>query len=307
MTTAGYDDTDALVRFARSVDVMTFEFENVPVEAAEVLESEGVVRPGSRALATAQDRLVEKTFVRDLGLRTAPFAPVDDDHDVAAAVEQIGVPGILKTRRDGYDGQAQRRITELGQAAPAWDDLARRPCIYEGFVDFTCEISVIGARGIDGRIVCFEPGENVHREGILRTTTVPSTVGTAARREAVAAAERVLTAFDYVGVIGVELFVVDDGLVVNELAPRVHNSGHWTQDGCVIDQFEQHVRAIAGWPLGDGARHSDVTMTNLIGEDVTDLDGFRADPRSGIHLYGKRELRPGRKMGHVNHVRPRSD
>ncbi|SEN03885.1 5-(carboxyamino)imidazole ribonucleotide synthase [Loktanella fryxellensis] len=298
---AGYDDTAALERFARSCDVLTFEFENIPTTALDTLQAIRPIHPGRMALATAQDRLAEKTFLQGLGLTTAPFADVTDAGTLDAAIATIGTPAILKTRRMGYDGKGQIRITDPAQAAAAWDAMAGQPAILEGFVDFTHEVSVIAARGLDGAVACFDPGQNVHRDGILHTTTVPATLTPTQRTDAILIAARILNALDYVGVLGVELFVTPNALIVNEIAPRVHNSGHWTQAGCAIDQFEQHIRAIAGWPLGDGSRHSNVTMENLIGADMDRVPQIAATNAS-LHLYGKPEARPGRKTGHVNRV-----
>ena len=301
VTTAPYDDPAALTRFAESVDVVTYEFENVPTKALDLIEAHVPIRPGRRALATSQDRLVEKQFLQDAGLQTAPFAAVDDAASLDAARSAIGMPAILKTRRFGYDGKGQARIMAPSDAAQALADMAGAPAILEGFVDFTHEVSVIAARGQDGQIAAFDPGENVHEDGILRTTRVPARLTAAQKSDAVLIAAKILNALDYVGVIGVELFVTPAGLVVNEFAPRVHNSGHWTQNGCIIDQFEQHIRAIAGWPLGDGTRHSDVEMENLIGDDILRIPEL-ATSGAAIHLYGKAEARPGRKMGHVNRL-----
>ncbi len=302
LTTAPYEDTAALSAFAASVDVVTYEFENIPTAALDLLEEAVPVRPGREALRVSQDRLTEKEFLQGLGLATAPFAPVASEAEMQQAIARTGTPAILKTRRFGYDGKGQVRIDSTPDAGAAWAQLEPAPAILEGFVAFSHEISVIGARGMDGRVACFDPGENVHEGGILRTTTVPARLSPAQRSDAVLIAARILNALEYVGVLGVELFVTDDGLVVNEIAPRVHNSGHWTQQGCTIDQFEQHIRAIAGWPLGDGTRHADVEMTNLIGDDVARIPDIAADGRSAIHLYGKAEARPGRKMGHVNRI-----
>ncbi len=302
VTTAGYDDAAALRAFAGSVDVITYEFENIPTEALDVLEALRPVMPGRAALATSQDRMTEKTFLSGLGLLTAPFANVETMDDLTRAVETVGVPSILKTRRFGYDGKGQMRLKSAGDAAAAWAELGQTPCVLEGFVDFSHEVSVIGARSQSGEVVCFDPGENVHRDGILHTTTVPANLTSAQRTDAVILTGRILNALDYVGVMGVELFVTAKGLIVNEFAPRVHNSGHWTQNGCVIDQFEQHIRAVAGWPLGDGHRHSNVVMTNLIGPEANDVAALSRDPSVGIHLYGKAEAKPGRKMGHVNRI-----
>ena len=261
------------------------------------------MRPGRRALAVSQDRLTEKAFLSERGIRTAPFAAVDDEEDLAEALVEIGTPAILKTRRLGYDGKGQARIMELGDADQALEDMAGAPAILEGFVDFSAEVSVIAARGADGSVACFDPGENVHEDGILRTTTVPARLGASQRSDAVLIAADILGALDYVGIMGVEMFVTPGGLLVNEIAPRVHNSGHWTQQGCAVDQFEQHIRAIAGWPLGDGERHADVVMENLIGDDVARVPDIAREPGAALHLYGKAEARAGRKMGHVNRVR----
>ena len=298
---ASYDDEDALHHFAAASDVVTYEFENIPTAALDLIEAEVPIRPGRNALATSQDRLVEKTWLADLGLATAPFAPVETLEQLKDAIDRIGTPSILKTRRLGYDGKGQARLTSPDDANDAFDAMQGAPSILEGFVDFSHEVSVIGARGLDGSVACFDPGENVHRDGILHTTTVPARLTPAQRSDAVLIAAKILNALDYVGVLGVELFVTPQGLLVNEIAPRVHNSGHWTQQGCTIDQFEQHIRAIAGWPLGDGQRHADVVMENLIGDDVDRIVQI-ATTGAAIHLYGKAEAKPGRKMGHVNRV-----
>ena len=301
VTTASYDDTDALCAFAASVDVITYEFENIPTAALDILEKHRPIRPGRTALATSQDRLVEKEFLKGLGLRVAPFANVESAADLDAALTDIGSPAILKTRRFGYDGKGQARIMAASDAPAALADMAGAPAVLEGFVDFSHEVSVIGARGADGAVACFDPGENVHRDGILHTTTVPATLSPSQRTDAVLIAAQILNALDYVGVMGVELFVTSGGLIVNEIAPRVHNSGHWTQNGCLIDQFEQHIRAVAGWPLGDGSRHSNVVMENLIGDDMDRVPAIAAT-NAALHLYGKVEVKKGRKMGHLNKI-----
>ena len=303
VTTASYDDRAALTAFAQSVDVITYEFENIPTSALDLLETLRPIHPGRQALATSQDRLVEKNFLQSLGLQTAPFATVDNTADLDAAIAQIGTPAIMKTRTMGYDGKGQARIMSQGDAAQALADMAGAPAILEGFVNFSHEVSIIGARSADGAVACFDPGENVHVDGILRTTTVPAKLTPSQRTDAVLIAARILNELDYVGVMGVELFVTPQGLIVNEIAPRVHNSGHWTQNGCTIDQFEQHIRAVAGWPLGDGSRHSDVVMENLIGDDMDRLPEL-AKTTAALHLYGKADVKTGRKMGHVNHVKP---
>ncbi|MHC0053752.1 5-(carboxyamino)imidazole ribonucleotide synthase [Actibacterium sp. D379-3] len=300
VTTAGYDDADALRAFADSVDVITYEFENIPTSALDLLEALKPIRPGREALRVSQDRLLEKEFLTGLGLTIAPFAPVDSRADLDAAIAAVGTPAILKTRRMGYDGKGQARIMVPGDTGAAFAALAGAPAILEGFVDFSHEVSVIAARGLNGAVACFDPGENVHKDGILHTTTLPARLSAAQRTDAVLLAGRILNALDYVGVLGVELFVTPAGLLVNEIAPRVHNSGHWTQNGCVVDQFEQHIRAVAGWPLGDGRRHSDIEMLNLIGDDMDLVPDLATQPDVALHLYGKAEVKPGRKMGHVN-------
>lgn len=297
LTTAPYDDRAALRAFAESVDVITYEFENVPTSALDLLESIRPIRPNRRALAVSQDRLSEKTFLNEIGLATAPFADVPSQDDLAAAIQRIGTPSILKTRRMGYDGKGQVRITDPAQA-----EWTGAPSVLEGFVDFSAEISVIIARAQDGQVAAFDPGLNVHRGGILRTTTVPCGLPARVTTDAVLIAARIANALDYVGVMGVELFVTPQGLIVNEIAPRVHNSGHWTQAGCAVDQFEQHIRAVAGLPLGDGKRYADVVMENLIGDDIDRVPDLLASPAVQLHLYGKGESRPGRKMGHVNRI-----
>lgn len=304
VTTASYEDEAALRAFAGAVDVITYEFENVPTSALDLLESLRPIRPNRRALATSQDRLLEKTFLNGLGIATAPFAAVTSAADLDAALAQIGAPAILKTTRLGYDGKGQARIMEPADAPAALAAMAGAASVLEGFIDFSHEVSVIAARGLDGAVACFDPGENVHRDGILRTTTVPARLTPGQRSDAILIAARILNALDYVGVLGVELFVTPKGLIANEIAPRVHNSGHWTQNGCAVDQFEQHIRAVAGLPLGDGSRHSDVVMENLIGDDVLAVPAILKERHAALHLYGKGAPRPGRKMGHVNRVKP---
>lgn len=301
-TTAGYDDVAALAAFAAAVDVITYEFENVPTAALDLLEAQRPIRPNRRALAISQDRILEKQFLRGLGLATAPFAPVASLADLAGALDTIGAPAILKTTRLGYDGKGQVRLTDTAQAAGAWAAMQGAPSVLEGFIDFTHEVSVIAARGLDGSVAAYDPGENVHQSGILRTTTIPARLSPAQRSDAVLLAARILNALDYVGVMGVELFVTPATLIVNEIAPRVHNSGHWTQNGCAVDQFEQHIRAICGLPLGDGSRHSDVVMENLIGDDIEKVPAILRERDAALHLYGKGAARAGRKMGHVNRI-----
>lgn len=305
LTTATYDDEAALERFARSVDVVTFEFENVPAQALDLIGSIAPIRPGREALSVSQDRVAEKTYLDGLGIAVAPWAQVDDPADLDDAIAEIGTPSILKTRRLGYDGKGQFRLQSARDAAAAWRAVGGVASILEGFVAFEREVSVIAARNLAGEVVCFDPGENVHLDGILHTTTVNVAAGRGIKADAVLTAGKLLNALEYVGVMGVEMFIVaGNRLLVNEIAPRVHNSGHWTIEACVIDQFQQHIRAVAGWPLGDGSRHSDAVMTNLIGAEA---DAWRtlAGEQAGLHLYGKAESRPGRKMGHVTRLSPR--
>jgi len=281
------------------VDVITYEFENIPTSALDILEQIRPIHPGRRALAISQDRLSEKEFLTGLGLKVAPYANVTTAAEAEAAAQSIGTPSILKTRRMGYDGKGQIRLKDASDMAEAWQAMQGAPSVLEGFINFSHEVSVIAARASDGQVACYDPGENVHREGILHSTTVPASLSAAQRMDAVLLAGQILNALDYVGVMGVELFVTADGLIVNEIAPRVHNSGHWTQNGCDICQFEQHIRAVAGWPLGDGSRHSDIRMENLIGADMDRVPELRKT-NAALHLYGKSEVKPGRKMGHVN-------
>lgn len=305
-TVADYADAAALAAFASAVDVVTYEFENVAVAAVEGLARVVPVRPGARSLAVSQDRLTEKKFLSDLGCAVAPFAAIDDLASLKAALGALGVPSVLKTRRFGYDGKGQVVIRSQEEVGAAFATIKGAPAILEGFVDFAREISVIGARGRDGATAVYDPSENVHEGGILRTATVPARVDAGTAVEARRVAEKIMTALDHVGVIGVELFVVGTGegarLLVNEFAPRVHNSGHWTEDACAVSQFENHIRGIGGWPLGPTARHADAVMTNLIGGEAEDWPRLAAEPGARLHLYGKREGRAGRKMGHVTRL-----
>ncbi len=306
-TVADYRDEAALARFAASVSLCTYEFENVPAETAAILSVHGPVRPNSRSLQTSQDRLVEKQFLRDLGLVTAPFMAVDDPGALARAVSQLGRPSILKTRRFGYDGKGQAMVREGTDLAAAFRSLGQAS-ILEGIVPFSREVSLVGARGLDGSFAAYDLNENDHSGGILATTRLPAKVEPATELAAAAMARRIADALDYIGVMTVELFVVPgengapESLVVNEIAPRVHNSGHWTLDGAVTSQFEQHLRAICGWPLGSMRRHGDIVMRNLIGAEAQDWGAILAEDGASLHLYGKAAARPGRKMGHVTRV-----
>ena len=304
-TAAAYDDEAALAAFAAAVDVVTLEFENIPLETLRFLSERVAVAPGVKSLAVAQDRLSEKDLMGELGIAVPAYAEVSSRQDIYSALAKTGRPAILKTRRLGYDGKGQAVIRPGDDLATVWRSIGEAPAILEAFVAFEREISVVIARATDGTMRAYDICENRHVNGILAETTVPAGVTPALAAEAVAMAEKIAEAVDHVGVLAVEMFVAPGGvLMVNEIAPRVHNSGHWTEDGCLASQFEQHIRAIAGWPLAGTERHSDVTMENLLGDDVGRWAEILAEPGARLHLYGKAEARPGRKMGHVNRIRP---
>lgn len=300
-TCADWTDTAALGAFAADCAVVTYEFENVPVAPLAALAPVALL-PNARALEVAQDRLSEKRFITELGGQPAPFAPVDTREDLLLALETIGSPGILKTRRDGYDGKGQWRIMTDHDADGVV--LKGQPLVYEGFVRFAAEFSVILCRAQDGAIVFWDSAENVHKGGILDRSTVPAGAMIAAQVPAARElAARAAAALDYVGVLTLEFFATADGPVFNEMAPRVHNSGHWTIEGALTSQFENHVRAICGLPLGDPALAAQgVEMWNLIGDEAHDWAPVLSDPRNHLHLYGKAAARPGRKMGHVTRL-----
>ncbi|MDF1721187.1 MAG: 5-(carboxyamino)imidazole ribonucleotide synthase [Minwuia sp.] len=301
-TVAGWDDLDALDRFAASVDAVTLEFENVPVAAVERLAARVPVRPGARVLAVAQDRLAEKRTAQDAGVPVAPFAEVNDSADLARAVAGIGVPAVLKTRREGYDGKGQRIIRDPARAADAFAELGSKPAILETFVPFVAEVSVIAARGTDGTLLTWPVVENRHRDHILDLTVAPAAQPTSVTEAATAAARTLAEGLDLVGLLAVEFFVtVDGGILFNEMAPRPHNSGHWTMEACRVSQFEQQARAALGLPLGSTAPHHRAVMRNLIGADSDAWAALLAGPGS-LHLYGKAESRAGRKMGHVTRL-----
>ena len=310
-TLGDYGDTAAIEQFARSVDVVTYEFENVPLEAAAVVGQAVEVRPGAKALAVAQDRLEEKRFISGLGIPVAPFAEVSSPSDLDRAIAAVGTPAILKTRRLGYDGKGQARVADGSALGKAFDAIGQTASVLEGYVAFAREVSVLAVRSISGDLQFYAPPVNVHTDGILSRSSVPAPLTQAHRTRGEEIAATIADALDYVGVLAVELFHMDetgpDPLIVNEIAPRVHNSGHWTQDACACSQFENHIRAVAGWPLGSTQRHSDAVMTNLIGADVGDWAKLAAKPGACLHLYGKRHARPGRKMGHVTQLMPRGD
>jgi len=304
-TIASYTDLKALEEFAKSVDAVTYEFENVPGETASFLEPRTVLAPSAKILQIAQDRLTEKTFISEQGIAVAPFAAVEDEVSLHQAIEKIGRPSVLKTRRFGYDGKGQFKLGKLAKPEVAWAEIGKASAILEGFIGFDKEISVIAARGWDGRAVVYDVPENEHRNHILYRSVVPAAITSEVEKKAREIAVQIASALDYVGVIGVEMFVAGSDVLVNEIAPRVHNSGHWTIDACYVSQFGQHMRAIAGWPLGETVRHSDVTMTNLLGDEAQHWRKLAAEPGAILHLYGKAEARAGRKMGHVNRLTPR--
>jgi 5-(carboxyamino)imidazole ribonucleotide synthase len=304
VTCADYADREALDRFVEDVDVITYEFENVPADTATFLAARVPVLPDPAILATTQDRLLEKNFVTGLGIPTADYADVPNLAALKTALTRIGPPAILKTRRFGYDGKGHAAIKDDSDPAAAWREVGAQPCILEGVVPFEREVSVIAARSRDGAVECFDVTENEHRDHILKYSRVPAALSAAAAAQAQQIAETIAARFGYVGVLAVEMFVLRDGggLVVNEIAPRVHNSGHWTIDGASVSQFEQHIRAVTGWPLGKPIRHGRIEMTNLIGSEVEDYHRLLTVPGAAVHLYGKNAVRPGRKMGHVTRV-----
>jgi 5-(carboxyamino)imidazole ribonucleotide synthase len=298
-TSARYDDEMALAKFADSCDAISFEFENIPEAAVSFLAARKPVSPSARALSPTQDRFAEKSLAVSLGLKTAPFFAVDSADDAAKAFARLEGRGVMKTRRFGYDGKGQAKVSSAEEARQASASFKSAPSILEGFVDFAFEASVIAARGRDGAFAAYDPPENIHEHHILRRSLVPGRLNVAQAEAAKAIARQIGEALDYVGVFCVELFVMQDGaLLVNEIAPRVHNSGHWTLEACLTSQFEQHIRAIAGWPLGPATRHSDAVMENIIGEEAADWQALAAKG-GALHLYGKSEIRKGRKMGHV--------
>ncbi|WP_158913094.1 5-(carboxyamino)imidazole ribonucleotide synthase [Caulobacter sp. S45] len=301
---ADYTDPSALAELAELAAVVTYEFENVPVAAVEALIAHGGdVAPGALALATAQDRVKEKSFFRASGVPTVDFAAVDSVADIVEGLSRLGAPALLKTRREGYDGKGQTWVADAADAEAAFARIGSKPAILEARAAFRRELSVIAARGRDGVVAAYPLSENHHRDGVLRTSRAPAQASHTTRAEALRIAERTLERLDYVGVAGIELFEGEDGrLLVNEFAPRVHNSGHWTLDACQVDQFEQHVRAVAGWPLGPTDMLATAEMENLLGDAALDWAALAADPSARLWLYGKRDVAPGRKMGHLTRL-----
>lgn len=309
---ADYTDAATLDYLGRTCAAVTTEFENVPAATLETLARHCVVRPDANAVAIAQDRIREKTFLRDNGFATAPFAVVRSESDLGAALKIVSLPAILKVARLGYDGKGQMRIDDAGEARRAWDAVKRESCVLEQLLPLDSEISVVLARGVDGAVACWPVGENMHRNGILDVTVVPARVGATITRDAETVAQQIAAKLDYVGVMAVEFFVSNGVLRVNEIAPRPHNSGHFTVDACVTSQFEQQVRVLCGLPLGDTRLLSPVAMVNLLGDlwrgsDAPPWSSLLAQPNVKLHLYGKRLARPGRKMGHFNLMAPTSE
>ncbi len=309
-TVAPYEDVSALDIFASACSVVTYEFENVPGPTASYLAERVAVRPGVRALEVSQDRLFEKNFLKSAGVAIADFATVDSEDDLRKALDQLGGTGVLKTRRFGYDGKGQVMIRSAEDVDGVFAKIGSAPAVLEKLIAFDREVSVIVARDVNGTCEAYDIAENHHENHILKTSTVPANVSDETAAKARDMAVSIASSLDYVGVMGVEMFLsgtgADETLLVNEIAPRVHNSGHWTEDACLTSQFEQHMRAVAGWKLGSGVRHSDVVMENLIGDECERWPDILSAPNARLHLYGKEESRPGRKMGHVNRITPRS-
>jgi 5-(carboxyamino)imidazole ribonucleotide synthase len=305
LVTGGLGDEAALAETARGVDVVTYEWEGVPADAARFLADRVPVRPGAQSLEVSQDRLVEKETFRSVGIPTTEFAGVGSREQLGVAIDTIGLPAVLKTRRGGYDGKGQRVLRAVDDAEAGWSALGGAPLILEGFIAFARELSIVAVRSIDGEVACWPVVENVHEHGILRVTSAPAPgLDDTLQARAEELARRLLGELDHVGVLAIELFDLDGELLANEFAPRVHNSGHWTLDGCEVDQFEQHVRAIAGWPLGPTHAIARVEMTNLLGDEIAAWPRLAAEPETRLWLYGKAQARPGRKMGHVNRLKP---
>jgi len=305
-TGAPYEDEAALARFAQDVDVVTYEFENIPDDCLAFLNQTLPVRPSVSVLSTTQDRIDEKQLAQSLGIKVPPFAAVSTLADLEKAVGDIGCPCVLKTRRFGYDGKGQTVIRSGDDLAASFKKIGEQPAILEAFVPFKMEVSVIAARDLSGNLALYDIPENRHENHILASSHVPADISDQTRQQASIIAEKLAKAMDYVGVFAVELFVVGDGadeyVMMNEIAPRVHNSGHWTGDACHVSQFEQHIRAVSGLPLANPERHSDAVMYNLLGAAALDIVDQAAKPGMCIHLYGKKEAREGRKMGHITQL-----
>lgn len=312
-TRASYEDKEALSAFADVCDVVTYEFENIPRASLDMLSGAVPLRPGIASLEISQDRLVEKQFLEKIGLPVAPYRLIDEANDIGAAHKELGGDTILKTRRFGYDGKGQARLKPGQQIKPdtLWESIGEQPAVLEARIPFAAELSAVIARAPDGNAVAYDVPVNNHKDGILDTSAIGAFSETVLASQTVqnaqSGAKKLAEALDHIGVLTVEYFLTEDGeLLVNEFAPRVHNSGHWTMDACLNDQFDNHIRAIAGWPLGTPTRHSDALMTNLIGQDVEKAALWAATDGAQLHLYAKGEARKGRKMGHVNQIAPLS-
>ena len=304
-TQADYEDEAALTQFAAAVDIVTYEFENIPVASVNHIAPQKPVFPSAKALEVAQDRFIEKGFMRDLGLGVADFHDITDLASLQAALAATGGTGILQTRRFGNDGQGQWRLSAESDLSAIITELEAQPAILEALVPFEREVSLLVARNPQGAMATYDVIENVHKNHILHTSTIPANITAAQRAQAHVMAEKIAAALDYVGVLAIECFVTTDGLLVNEIAPRVHNSGHLTQDACHCGQFEQHIRAIAGWPLGDTSAHAGAVMTNLLGDEVHGWESWAAQAATYVHIYGKGEAKPDRKMAHVTQLTPK--
>lgn len=304
---AGYEDWGVLTAFARSCDAVTFEFENIPAETLDFVAQLASTSPGAKALRLTQDRLAEKDLAKSLGVATPAYRAINKAGDAEAAFKSLGASrAVLKTRRMGYDGKGQAIVGSAVDARIAFESFKGVPMILETFVDFAFEASVVAARNKEGAFAAYDPPENIHGEHILRRSIVPGRMTNPIATEAKSITERIAHALDFVGVLAVEFFIAGDGtLLFNEIAPRVHNSGHWTIEACAVSQFEQHIRAVAGWPLGDTVRHSDAVMENIIGDEAERWLEFAARG-GGLHLYGKPEIRAGRKMGHITTLSPKT-
>jgi 5-(carboxyamino)imidazole ribonucleotide synthase len=304
---APFEDGAALAAFARDIKLATIEFENIPVTAIHGLAARGcIVRPGAKSLSTGRDRFVEKSFLAEIGVPPVPFAKIDKAEDIAPALAKLGGRGVMKTRTSGYDGKGQLRIDGATDPAAAWEQIGKRPSILEAWVEYEAELSVIIARSPLGETQAYDIPHNIHEGGVLRRSIFPAPFPAAVQAHARALAETLAAKLDHVGVLALELFLTKDGgLLANEFAPRVHNSGHWTADACQHGQFEQHIRAVCGWPLADPARHSDGEMENLLGEEALAFTQHLEEGAS-LHLYGKRDAVAGRKMGHVTRLRPKA-
>lgn len=308
--TAAYEDETALTEFAKNCDVITYEFENVPAQTVAFLKTITPVLPDIHALQVSQDRLAEREFLASCNIAVAPYASISSIEEAQDALQKVGAPSVLKACRFGYDGKGQAVLQPGEDISDAWNSLGQVPAILEAFIPFELEISVLIARSQTGEMVPYEPGENKHRNHILDTTTIPANISKNVRNDAIEVAKNIAETLNYVGMLAVEMFICKgpdhNALYVNEIAPRVHNSGHWTQNACTIDHFEQHIRAITGWPLGDPTHHSNAVMKNLIADDVHQWKEYAARPNHSLHLYGKTDVRPARKMGHVNIISPKN-